>query len=80
MRHAGADNVFLTVEERDGAILVVARDDGRGSASMKPGHGLTGLRERIEGMGGQVEVLARPGRGVTLRALLPSSAGAGGAA
>ncbi len=80
VRHAGADNVFLTVEERDGAIVVVARDDGRGAASLEPGHGLTGLRERIEGMGGQVEVDARPGRGVTLRALLPSHARAGGAA
>lgn len=78
VRHADADNVFLTVEDRAGEITIVARDDGRGATSMTPGHGLTGLRERIEGMGGRVELDARPGRGVTLRALLPCPARDGG--
>ena len=71
VRHADADNVYLAIEERDGAITVVAKDDGRGASAVKAGHGLTGLRERIEGMGGRVEVSASPGQGVTLRALLP---------
>jgi signal transduction histidine kinase len=72
VRHAAAENVFLAVEQREGTIAVVARDDGRGAAQVKPGHGLTGLRERIEGMGGQVHVDSQPGGGVTLRAHLPS--------
>jgi len=76
VRHAGAENVFLAIEEREGTVTVVARDDGRGAASVKAGHGLTGLRERIEGMGGHVEVSSRPGEGVTLRALLPVRGGA----
>jgi signal transduction histidine kinase len=58
-----------------GTVAVIARDDGRGAASMKAGHGLTGLRERIEGIGGRMEVDARPGEGVTLRAMLPSGGG-----
>jgi signal transduction histidine kinase len=76
VRHAGAENVFLAIEEREGTVTVVARDDGRGAASVKAGHGLTGLRERIEGMVGHVEVSSRPGEGVTLRALLPVRGGA----
>jgi signal transduction histidine kinase len=76
VRHAGAANVFLAVEDRGGTISVVAKDDGRGASAMKAGHGLTGLRERIEGMGGSMEVDGRPGQGVTLRALLPLRAGA----
>jgi two-component system sensor histidine kinase UhpB len=78
VRHADAANVFLAVEERDGTIAVSARDDGRGAStgSVKAGHGLSGLRERVEGMGGRVEIDSRPGEGVTLRALLPSRGGA----
>jgi signal transduction histidine kinase len=69
----GAENVYLSIEQRDGdgAVTVVAKDDGRGAGSVRPGHGLTGLRERIEGIGGKMEVVAQPGDGVTLRALLP---------
>jgi signal transduction histidine kinase len=78
VRHADAANVFLAVEERDGTIAVSARDDGRGASTgnVKAGHGLSGLRERVEGMGGRVEIDSRPGEGVTLRALLPSRGGA----
>ncbi|HEY5242921.1 MAG TPA: sensor histidine kinase [Polyangiaceae bacterium] len=70
-RHAGATNVFVAVEQQGDHIAVVATDDGRGASSLKAGHGLTGLRERIEAMGGSMQVDARPGEGVTLRALLP---------
>ena len=76
VRHAGAANLFLAVAEQGGTITVVAKDDGRGARAVKAGHGLTGLRERIEGLGGHVEVDARPGEGVTLRAFLPLRAGA----
>jgi len=71
VRHAGAENVYLTIEARGEAVTVTARDDGRGAAEVRPGHGLSGLRERIEGMGGKFEIEARPGAGLTLRALLP---------
>ena len=52
-------------------------DDGRGAAEVQAGHGLSGLRERIEGMGGSVEDRG-PARapGSTLRAMLPARAGA----
>ena len=63
VRHAGAENVFLAIEEREGTISVVARDDGRGAASVKAGHGLTGLRERIEGMGDTWRSTRVPARG-----------------
>ncbi len=76
VRHAGAANVYLTVEARGPMVVVTARDDGRGAGAVQVGHGLSGLRERIEGMGGKVEIEARQGAGLTLRALLPTRAGA----
>jgi signal transduction histidine kinase len=76
LRHARADNVFLGIETKDDNVLVTVQDDGRGAADLRVGHGLSGLRERIEGMGGTVEIEAKAGLGLTLRALLPLPAGA----
>jgi len=76
VRHAGAENVFLSVETKDHAVAVTVRDDGRGAAELRVGHGLSGLRERIEALGGKMEVEAEPGVGLTLRALFPARAGA----
>jgi signal transduction histidine kinase len=75
VRHAQAENVYVAVSSNEGIVAVTARDDGRGAAELKPGHGLSGLRERIEAMGGRVEIEARQGPGFTLRALLPHRAG-----
>jgi len=76
VRHAAAENVFLSVETKGNTVAVTVRDDGRGAAELRLGHGLSGLRERIEGLGGKIEVEARPGVGLTLRALLPARTGA----
>jgi signal transduction histidine kinase len=77
IRHAGAQNVYLAVATEGETVTVTAKDDGRGvaeAARLHVGHGLSGLRERIEGMGGSVEIEAQPGAGLTLRALLPARA------
>jgi signal transduction histidine kinase len=76
VRHAGAENVFLSIETKDDTVAVTVRDDGRGAAELRAGQGLSGLRERIEGLGGKIQVEAQPGEGLTLRALLPARAGA----
>lgn len=74
VRHAGAENVYLTIETNGDTVAVTARDDGRGAREVQDGHGLSGLRERIEAMGGKVEIEAREGAGFTLRAHLPTRA------
>jgi signal transduction histidine kinase len=76
VRHAGAENVFLSIVTKDDIVTVTVADDGQGAAELRVGHGLSGLRERIEGLGGKIEVEAQPGTGLTLRALLPARAGA----
>jgi signal transduction histidine kinase len=72
VKHAQAENVYLAINKAaDGAVTVTARDDGRGVSEIRPGNGLSGLRERIESMGGTVEIEGRKGLGLTIRALLP---------
>lgn len=70
-RHGGAENLWLSVR-RDGELLrLEARDDGRGSGELQFGNGLTGMRERLRAIGGDVEASRPPGGGVRLSAWLP---------
>src|SRR5918993_4348410 len=70
-RHSGAGSVEVRLRADDEAILIEVADDGRGfdPASVRAGVGLSAMRERIEGLGGKIEVRSRPGEGtkVTLR-------------
>jgi signal transduction histidine kinase len=49
-------------------------DDGRGGADFGAGSGLIGLVDRIEALGGSVDLVSDGGAGTTVRAHVPSSA------
>jgi len=67
-RHSAARRVTVSL----GRERVEVRDDGRGFGSETPaGMGLTGMRERAQSLGGQLEVEAQPGRGTLVRLRLP---------
>ncbi|MBB3052847.1 signal transduction histidine kinase [Prauserella isguenensis] len=73
IRHADADNLWLDVRSRaDGGVVLRARDDGRGASVLRLGHGLTGLTERAEQLGGSVTFDGREGFVVELE--LPPAA------
>ncbi len=71
VRHARAENLWLDVERREGDIEIRARDDGRGAAAVRSGHGLSGMRERFEQRGGVFSFDSAPGRGFRVTASLP---------
>jgi signal transduction histidine kinase len=71
VRHAGATRLDLRVEPQAGGILMQARDDGRGSDAPTPGNGLRGMRERLAGCGGQLDIITAPGQGFALDVRLP---------
>jgi signal transduction histidine kinase len=67
-RHSAARRVTVSL----GRERVEVRDDGRGFGPETPaGMGLTGMRERAQSLGGQLEVEAQPGRGTLVRLRLP---------
>jgi signal transduction histidine kinase len=73
LRHARAEQIrvsFGRVAESTGFRLVV-QDDGRGAVAPTPGHGLTGMRERVENAGGHIAFITAPGRGFSLTVDLP---------
>ena len=74
-RHAGARHIWIEFGQDADRITLHARDDGIGAADLKPGHGLTGMRERIEERGGSVEFITVPGRGFEVRAHTPAQGG-----
>jgi PAS domain S-box-containing protein len=63
-RHSGAGHASVTLGMVNGEILVEIEDDGRGfGPDTSPGMGLTGMRERVLALGGELEVEGREGVG-----------------
>jgi signal transduction histidine kinase len=52
-------------------VRLSVEDDGVGGAEPGHGSGLLGLRDRIEALGGTVEIASPPGKGTTLRVEIP---------
>jgi signal transduction histidine kinase len=74
LKHAGATRVDLRVTCDGGAVEVAVEDDGRGSSGTGPvvgGHGLIGMRERVNLFGGRFEAGSRDGGGFRVFARLP---------
>jgi signal transduction histidine kinase len=73
VRHAGAEHATVRLTYDPRAVVVEVVDDGRGAANggSKAGHGLIGLRERVELYGGDFEAGPRAEGGFGVRARLP---------
>ncbi|MGH2967955.1 MAG: PAS domain S-box protein [Solirubrobacteraceae bacterium] len=72
-KHARASRVQVRVTREDGRALVEVADDGSGGARPRNGSGLRGLQDRVEALGGRLELESAPGSGTTLRARIPCS-------
>ena len=71
IRHANADTLRIELAAVGGEVVLQARDDGQGTDRLEPGYGLTGLRERVEGLGGTIRFDSRPGYGLHIQAQVP---------
>ena len=71
-RHAPRARVAVRVGLESGALVVECADDGPGlSLAAVPGLGLRGMRERVELLGGHLELVTPPRGGTLVRAVLP---------
>jgi signal transduction histidine kinase len=75
-KYAGAGAVRIRVAPEAGALLVEIVDDGAGGAEPASGTGLRGLADRIDALGGRLEVVSPPGAGTRVSARLPLPAAA----
>jgi len=70
-KHARASCAQVAVEQRDAILHLSIRDDGVGGADPAGGSGLIGLRDRVQALGGSIEVNSRPGEGTAILVELP---------
>jgi signal transduction histidine kinase len=77
IRHAQAKTVKLELIGDDGHCIVTLTDDGHGFDARSPqfrwSHGLMGMRQRAEALGGRLEVESRVGAGTRVRVEIPVS-------
>lgn len=78
IRHARARRVSARFVVEGERVVLVVRDDGRGGARLG-GNGLTGMRERVEALGGALSVVSLAGQGTQLELRLPFRSPAVGA-
>jgi signal transduction histidine kinase len=87
VRHAQAQHAWLELSKRESTVELVVRDDGVGfdvttareRAARNGRLGLLGMSERVQILGGSLEVDSQPGRGTRIRASFPLAAAAGAA-
>jgi signal transduction histidine kinase len=70
-KYADADAVRIRVAPAAEGLLVEVVDDGSGGADPASGTGLRGLADRIDSLGGRLEIDSAPGAGTRVSARLP---------
>jgi len=80
-RHAQATKAVVSISERDGMVRASVTDDGRGLGEesrlgprgdgLEGGFGTSGMRERAELVGGELELLPAPQHGTVVRLTVP---------
>jgi signal transduction histidine kinase len=81
VRHAQAKHVWIELNQTEGLLELVVRDDGAGfdvsrtleRAAGGANLGLIGMRERVEILGGRLAIDSEPGHGTRIRVSLPLS-------
>jgi len=70
-KHARASKVDVYVDTEEDNLRLFVRDDGIGGADSAKGSGLIGLIDRVEAVGGTMEISSHTGCGTSLLARIP---------
>ncbi len=72
-KHSGASQAHVAVVEEEGRVTVEVRDDGKGfdTHATHSGFGLLGMHERVDLVGGSLDITSTPGSGAAITAQLP---------
>jgi signal transduction histidine kinase len=71
VKHSGAKGAEVRAQVEESALRVEVRDDGVGGADPGQGSGLIGLRDRVEALGGTIEIASPPGSGTSVLVEIP---------
>jgi signal transduction histidine kinase len=70
-KHADASRVQIDLHVAAETLCLSVVDDGVGGADPNGGSGLIGLKDRVEALGGTIDVASRPGSGTRLDVEIP---------
>jgi signal transduction histidine kinase len=73
LKHARTERADVRIEVTDAGLRVEVTDAGVGGADVEKGSGLAGLRDRVQALGGELDVTSGPG-GTTVTAVIPLEA------
>ena len=75
VRHGAARCVLVRLACDNRCLRLSIVDDGRGFVPerVRRGFGLTSMRQRVEALGGQLDIRSQEGRGTTVEAVVPTS-------
>lgn len=71
VKHSAASHLEVRLTHTDGLLVGTVCDDGVGGAAMGAGSGLRGLADRLEALGGRLDVDSPAGGGTRVVAELP---------
>jgi signal transduction histidine kinase len=76
IKHSKAQAVALEVGRKNGHIQLRIQDDGVGINTSEAAHkrdsfGLTGMRERVALLGGEIDIQSGPGKGTKVQIAIP---------
>jgi PAS domain S-box-containing protein len=80
LKHAHAHSITVTLRQDEDTVILEIADDGAGFApeviANKGGLGLRGIKERVQKIGGMLEIESQPSQGTKLRVIVRSQASA----
>jgi signal transduction histidine kinase len=71
-KHAQASRAQVSVSRREGWLELSVSDDGMGGVNASSGSGLTGLIDRVEAIGGTIQIDSPPDAGTAIKVKLPT--------
>ncbi len=74
VRHARATTCHVALVEKDGAIRFAIEDNGLGG-TIREGNGLRGMRERLQSIGGTLQLAGAANTGTSLEITVPTACG-----
>jgi signal transduction histidine kinase len=72
IRHGQATHVDILIGEYKGQLRLAFTDNGSGTDDIKSGSGLSIMRERVQSVGGTLEIESTPGEGFTVSLIIPA--------
>lgn len=73
VRHAHAKHLWIDLVQGADGLELHIRDDGDGDSAVRPGRGLSGMRERLEAAGGRLTLATSIGQGFRIDVWIPMS-------